>query len=121
MLFSIGGLAYGAIEIVWRQHTHWTMIVTGGACFMCLYRFFEKRKDMSLFKKCVSGSAIISGVEFFTGLIVNVACKMNVWDYSNLPFNIMGQISLIYSFLWGLLTIPITFVCKKMNKVLLYL
>lgn len=88
---------------------------------MCLYRFFEKRRDMSLLKKCVSGSAIISAVEFVTGLIVNVACRMDVWDYSNLPFNIMGQISLVYSFLWALLTIPITFVCKKMDKVLLYL
>ena len=30
---------------------------------------------------------------------------MNVWDYSGFPLNIMGQVCLLYSVLWGLLSI----------------
>ena len=26
--------------------------------------------------------------------------KLNVWDYSNIPFNLDGQICLLFSFFW---------------------
>ena len=32
----IGGLMYMGIEILWRGHTHWTMGVLGGLCFVLI-------------------------------------------------------------------------------------
>ena len=29
--WAIGGLLYGLLEIIWRGHTHWTMIVLAAA------------------------------------------------------------------------------------------
>lgn len=116
-LLSIGGFAYGIIEILWRRYTHWTMIITGGICFLTLFRIFSKAENMPLVKKCLTGSVVITTVEFLVGCIVNLVLKMHVWDYSNLPLNLWGQISLLYSALWGLLTIPISFVCKKIKRV----
>jgi len=48
----------------------------------------------------IIGSVIVTVLEFITGLIVNVWLCWDVWDYSDLPFNIMGQICLPFSILW---------------------
>lgn len=56
-------------------------------------------------------------MEFVVGLIVNVAWKQNVWDYSNLPLNIMGQVCLPFSILWFLITIPALGVCNLYDKI----
>ena len=111
MLF--GGIVYGIIEIIWRRHTHWTMVITGGICFVLLYRIYRKLRKISLLAKCVIGASIITAVEFVVGCIVNLWLKMNVWDYSKVYLNVFGQICPIYSVLWGFLCVPIVFVCNK--------
>lgn len=116
ILFSIGGIGYALLEIIWRHKTHWTMAVTGGACFVELYRFYKKHINMSCIKRCIAGSAIITSMEFICGLIVNVKYKLNVWDYSNCTLNIKGQICPFYSTMWALLCIPISFLCKTICK-----
>ena len=47
------------------------------------------------------GAAIVSAVELAFGLVFNVRLGMNVWDYSTVPFNFMGQICLRFSLIWG--------------------
>ena len=37
LVFVLGGSAYGLMEILFRGHTHWTMVITGGACILTLY------------------------------------------------------------------------------------
>ncbi len=115
-LFSIGGLGYALIEILWRKYTHWTMMITGGICFVILYRIFSKLVNISLWKKCFIGSGLITVIEFISGCIINIWLKLNVWDYSSIPINIYGQICPLYSILWGLLTIPIVFICNIINR-----
>lgn len=118
MLFSVGGLAYGIIEILWRHRTHWTMIITGGICFLSLFRIFLKFDKIKTIFKCLIGSGVITAVELVVGCIVNLQLKMDVWDYSSIPLNLWGQICPLYSILWGFLTLPILFVCNKMQKIL---
>ena len=36
LLFLIGGALYYCIEILWRGHSHWTMAVVGGICFVVI-------------------------------------------------------------------------------------
>ncbi|MBR2175684.1 MAG: hypothetical protein IJ861_01905 [Clostridia bacterium] len=115
-LFSIGGISYGLIEIIWRKYTHWTMVLTGGFCFVVLYRIFKRLVGIAMWKKCMIGSSVITSVEFVVGCAVNLKAKMNVWDYSGLPFNFKGQICLIYSILWAALTVPISGVCSLLRK-----
>ena len=38
--------------------------------------------------------------EFVVGCLVNLCLDWNVWDYSHLPFNILGQVSLVFTFIW---------------------
>jgi len=121
MLFSVGGLAYGAIELLWRHKTHWTMIITGGICFIALFRIFLKLKNIRTIFKCIIGSGVITAIEFLVGCIVNLQFKMNVWDYSGIPLNLLGQICPVYSLLWGVLTLPILFACNKMQNIVRWL
>lgn len=50
--------------------------------------------------QCLIGAGIITILEFITGLIVNIGLGWNVWDYSDRPFNLMGQICLQNSIYW---------------------
>lgn len=46
--------------------------------------------------------ALTSALEFLTGLVLEKIFKQRWWDYSDVPFNIMGHICLKFSVLWGL-------------------
>ena len=102
ILYLIGGRVYTWIEILWRGFTHWTMFHLGGACFviMGLLNEYKYTWKTSLFKQSVISAIVITVFEFFTGCIVNLWLGWNVWDYSGLPFNLLGQICLYYFFLW---------------------
>ena len=51
------------------------------------------------------GSGIITVLEFLTGVLVNIVLHLNVWDYSNMPLNVLGQICLPFSLLWVIIAI----------------
>ena len=105
VLFLVGGIMYMLIEIVWRSHTHWTMGITGGICFILiglLNEFYTYK--MSLINQMLISSIIITVIEFIVGCIVNIWLKWNIWDYSSAPFNVLGQVCLPYMFLWFLLS-----------------
>ena len=59
---------------------------------------------MSFISQMVLSALIITALEFITGLIVNIWLKMDIWDYSQLPYNFMGQICLLYSIFWFLVS-----------------
>ena len=48
---------------------------------------------------------MITLYEFIAGTILNIVLGLNVWDYSNLPLNILGQICLPFSIIWYFLSI----------------
>ena len=97
----IGSIVYMSLEILWRGYTHWTMGVLGGICFICLGLINEILSwETPLVLQMFIGSIIITVLEFITGCIVNLWLGWNVWDYSHLPLNLLGQICLPFSILW---------------------
>lgn len=101
ILFFIGGLIYYLIEILWRGYSHITMVFCGGLCFILIGIVNELIPwDIKLWKQMLIGSVIVTVVEFFTGCIVNLWLGLEVWDYSNLPFNILGQVCLPFCIAW---------------------
>ena len=106
ILCFIGGIIYYLIEIAWRGYSHWTMCLLGGFCFLCvglINEFFTW--EIKIWKQAIYGTALITVLEFFSGCIINIWLGWNVWDYSNVPFNVLGQICLPYIILWFPLTI----------------
>ncbi|WP_310603123.1 putative ABC transporter permease [Anaerosporobacter sp.] len=105
LLFFVGGYAYCGIEILSRGYSHISMLIAGGVCFISIGLLNEKSPyRMSFVSQMVVSSVIITGVELMTGLVVNVWLGMNVWDYSNQPYNVLGQICLVYVFIWFFLS-----------------
>ena len=101
VLFFIGGIIYYLIEILWRGYSHISMVFCGGLCFILIGIVNELIPwDIKLWKQMLIGSVIVTVVEFFTGCIVNLWMGLKVWDYSNLPFNILGQICLPFCVAW---------------------
>lgn len=111
ILFIIGGFIYVGIELAYRGYSHWTMFILGGLCFICIggiNNYIDK--DMPIHIQAIIGSIIITCLEYICGYIVNIKLGWNVWDYSELPFNINGQVCLLFSLIWmlvGMLAIVI--------------
>lgn len=107
VLFSVGGIAYMIIEVLFSGDTHWTMGVLGGICFILIGLIDSTFGfDMPLIKQMLISSVIITSLEFISGVILNIILKLNVWDYSALPLNLLGQISLLFTLFWFVLSFP---------------
>lgn len=118
LIFLMGASGYGIIELLWRGYTHWTMLLTGGTAFFVIYYLFSAMEDRSVVKKAFWGGVIISAIELVAGTIINVIFGLNVWDYSNLPYNFYGQICLPYSILWVALCFPLVYFCAWVKSIL---
>lgn len=101
-LVLIGGKMYVFLELAWRQRSHWTMFLLGGICFVVLGLINEIIPwDMPLWLQIIIGSCIVTDLEFLTGCIVNLWLGWDVWDYSNLPGNLFGQICPQFFLIWA--------------------
>ena len=115
-VFLTGCFVYSLLEVSSRGFTHWTMTLTGGIILTILYEMFTHLKNIPLWQKCILGSLIITAVEFTVGVIVNIIFGWNVWNYSDMPLNILGQICLPFTVLWFFLCIPAAFVCNAIQN-----
>ena len=81
------------------------MFFVGGACFVVVGLINEFLDWATpLWQQCLIGSIAITLIEFISGCILNIGLGLNVWNYSNLPFNILGQVSLVFSLVWFVLS-----------------
>lgn len=117
MMFCSGGGLYLLLELLWRKHTHWSMFFAGGTCFLLIDWLNKKcEKETPLWVRCTLGAAVITGVEFIAGCIVNLWAHWDVWDYSRFKSNFMGQICLVYTTLWFFLTVPVIWLTKFLHR-----
>ncbi|MEF9921612.1 MAG: hypothetical protein RR347_07650 [Anaerovoracaceae bacterium] len=100
LMFAMGGIGYGAMEIIFRGYTHWSMCLTGGACVLTFFYLEEIIDSMSVFAAALIGATIITIYEFSIGLVVNIWFGWNVWDYTMRPGNVLGQICPLFFVLW---------------------
>lgn len=106
-LFSLGGLLYMMIEILFSGSTHWTMGILGGLCFLLIGLINSTFSyDFSLIKQMAMSAILITALEFVAGVILNLGLHLAIWDYRHLPFNILGQVCLPFSFIWFFLSLP---------------
>lgn len=105
ILFLAGGAAYYLIEVLYRGHSYPSMFVLGGICFVLCGEINERcRRNMSMLKQQLISMLIITVLEFIFGVVLNLWLGLNIWDYSALPFNLMGQICLPFMVVWFFLS-----------------
>lgn len=101
VLALIGGVIYAALEVICRGHTHWTMVILGGICFVAIGLINEIIPwEMPLNIQMLIGCIIITALEFACGCVVNIWLGWGVWDYSAEWGNLLGQICPKFSVLW---------------------
>ncbi len=99
IILCLGGGAYVGIELLWRGRSHVTMFFLGGLCFWLIGRL-DLRQTVPIPIQACQGAMLVTGLEFLTGLVVNRWLGLGVWDYSEQPLNLMGQICLFYFLMW---------------------
>jgi uncharacterized membrane protein len=109
-------MGYAAIEIIWRGRTHWSMMIAGGLCFVFFSIAAELFSGRSIFIKAGAAALCVTAIELIFGVIFNIWLGMNVWDYSNVPMNFLGQICPIYSILWAGIAILFMPFVELLNK-----
>lgn len=105
VLWFVIGMCYATVELLWRGVTYLPMIWVGGLCGLCVgllnqHHFFY---GCRMWQQCLIGTIITLVIEFVSGYILNIKFGLDIWDYSSVPLNLMGQICLPYGILWFLL------------------
>ncbi len=118
MMFLMGGVIYGAVEVMFRGYTHWSMIITGGSALLAIYMIDDALPNLSIFIKAIAGAAVITTLEFTVGIVVNRIFMLGVWDYSDLKGNILGQISPLFSLCWYFLSIAAFYICRQTKRIM---
>ena len=111
----MGFFIYSFIEVTGRGYTHWTMGITGGIVLAVIYAL-SSRPAAKLVKTCITGAAVITCIEFAVGIFDNIIMGWKVWDYSEVPLNILGQVCPLFSLLWFVLCIPAYYLCRFIGK-----
>ena len=104
MLFLFGGSIYYLLEIIFRGYSFPAMAVCGGLCFIICGVINERSRCMPLVLQQLIAASGITVIEFISGLILNVWLGLNMWDYSNMPGNVLSQICPQFMILWFFLS-----------------
>ena len=82
------GAVYVALEILFRGRSHPAINQRPG-----FYR-------APVIVQAMIGALIVLAVEFVSGCVLNLWLGLGVWDYSNQPGNVLGQICPAFGLLW---------------------
>ncbi len=116
VLYYLGGAGYMTLEFLYRGRSHGSMFLLGGLCFSLLGRVKNWRWPLAI--RAALGSAVITGLELLTGLLVNR--NYQVWDYRRMPLNFRGQICLPFSLLWIPLSLAGFFLYDRADRALTF-
>lgn len=101
------GTFYFFLEVVWKtahgrpDTISWTMLALAILLAIPLERFgAELPWEMSLLAQTVICATAITVVEFVAGVILNTWLMLDIWDYSAMPGNVMGQICPQFYLVW---------------------
>ena len=66
-------------------------------CFVLIGILDEVQDHPPLWLQMLEGAAIVTVLELLVGLVVNRWLGWNVWDYSDMPLNLWGQVCLPFA------------------------
>lgn len=107
LLWFWGGTVYYLLEVVYKTATghperiSWTMLVVAILLTVPVERCgAELPWSCPLWLQAVACATLVTAVELVAGLILNVWLGLGVWDYSQLPGNLWGQICPQFAAVW---------------------
>ncbi len=116
MLFYLGGLAYCGLELCWRGWTHGSMFVLGGLCFLLIGHLGRVARPLPVLPRAVVAAGVVTMAELACGLIVNR--EHQIWDYRHLPLDLGGQVCLLFTGLWAVVSLAAIWMYDRAEKML---
>lgn len=118
-VFAIGAILYYAIEIIYRGYSHWSMFLLGGCGMLFIdIQGHACRWQEGLVIQVFRSSIFILCLEFMTGLIVNKWLSWQIWDYSDQPYTLWGQICLPFSLAFAGLSLLGILLCGSLSHLI---
>ncbi len=108
-IWFIFGMCYFTLEGIYRipsgGYANIAMLAVGGLCGLLVGSVNQVPKfyNMTVWKQAVIGTVLTLAVEYVSGYVLNVKMGLGIWDYSDMYFNVNGQICLTFGGLWFLL------------------
>ena len=112
-LFTIGGLGYVGLELLWRGRSHSSMFLAGGSCFLLLGKLDQLMGNQPVYLKGIAGAGAVTAVELAAGLLANR--EYTVWDYRDMPLNVGGHICLPFSLAWVPVSLGGMYLYRKLS------
>lgn len=104
VLFITGGIFYVCLELLWRGRSDVTSFFMGGIALLVVGQLNEGYDyDMPVWYQMIISGTFITSMEYIVGKIFN--SDYHIWDYRGMWLNIDGQVCLVYSLLWCLLSV----------------
>ena len=101
-LWALGGTLYYSIELMFRGFSHWSMFLLGGICLLFFWLQGSKTEWRDpMWVQVIRCTIFVVSCEFITGIIVNKWLGWGVWDYSDEPFHLFGQICLPFAMIFS--------------------
>ncbi len=110
-----GALLYPVIELLWRGHTHVTMAFAGGLAAAAIWLLSSRCRAGSFSLRVLLSALVITLIELCFGTVFNLGLRLEVWNYSSMYGNLLGQICLPYFLLWILLSIPVCLLFARIS------
>lgn len=109
VMWFLLGLCYAVIEILCRGYTFLQMVWIGGLCGVLIGLLNEMPyfRNQRIWMQSVIGTVITLIIEFTSGYLFNIKMHMDLWNYTGIPCNFMGQICLRTAVGWFFL-MPLT-------------
>ncbi len=105
-LLGVGGSVYYGVEVLFRGFSHWSMFLLGGLCLVFCTKQGQWTHWMDpLWKQILRCMVFITSCEFMTGILVNKIFQWQIWDYSRMPGQLLGQICVPFSLIFGCLSL----------------
>ena len=123
-LFLSCGFIYCMIEILFRNWSHWSMLVLAG--FLGVFCVDSVNNvlsfDCDYIVQILISTILCTIGEGISGIILNVWLQLNVWDYSKMAFGtfFFGQCNVIFCVAWALIIgLFAIFYCDAINYYIL--
>ena len=99
---------YVWVEIMFRNRSDRSMALLGGTCGLLIGLCNNIIPwSMTLLQQAlIGGFLIVTPMEYIVGKYI-VNQDYSIWDYSNMPLNIDGQICLPFTFIWCIISLGV--------------
>ena len=109
IIWFVLGMCYFTLEGLYRipqgGYANIAMLFVGGFCGLIVGSINQIPQfyKMTVWKQSIIGAIVVLIVEYVSGYVLNIKMGLDIWDYSDMYFNIDGQVCLAFAVIWFLL------------------